>query len=281
MRILFFCLVFYVCSAFGQDKVYYLNGTSKECKVLEITPELIYIKTSESSEYLYRSQLLLIQFKNGSTEIINTPTQSVVYNPAATLKPSDNNSGSNPLLHKAGNLSINTLAPCNADIAVFYEHITKSKMFGLGIMGAYNFNIHATLPNQFIAALPHAKKNYDAGLTFNFYPGRFENRTTLYIGAMIKYTQFNFDMEKDSLGITSVSYDHKGSQLATLLTLGTHTYFNEHFFLKTMAGLGAFRLRDNYQTEFNLQSNRNSTGKMHHYTYLPKIYIGINLGFSF
>lgn len=281
MRILFLYLVLYACAALGQDKIYYLNGTSKECKVLEITPELIYIKSSDATETIYRSQVLLIQFKNGSTEIINTPTQSVVFNPLAPSKSSENTSTSNTLLHKTGNISINTLALCNADIAVFYEHITKSKLIGLGIMGAYNFNIHATLPNQFIAALPHAKKNYDAGLTFNLYPGRFENRTTLYVGAMIKYTQFNFDMEKDSLGTTIVSSSRSGSQLATLLTMGTHTFFNEHFFFKTLAGLGAFRLKDDYQTQFNLQANRNSSGKTHNYSYLPKIYIGINLGFSF
>ncbi len=265
----------------AQDKVYLLNGSSKECKVLEISPEEVIVSANGETETISSSELFLIRFKNGTVEIVNTPTLNVVYNPASHEKSNQNNSEK---IFKQGNLSVNTLALCNADIAAFYEYIPRSKLIGIGLMGAYNFNLNATAQNLFIATLVNAKKNYDVGATFNFYPGRFENRTTFYTGLMFKYTSFNFEATNDTTGGGGkiiIYTPSKGSQFATLLTLGTHTFFGNHFFIKTIGGLGAFRVKGDYATEYNKILNQNPTGKKVHANYLPKVYFGINVGFNF
>jgi hypothetical protein len=168
--LLAYLLILAFCGIKAQDKVYFLNGSSKECRVLEIGPEQILVKTAEETEVLYPAEILLIKFKNGSTEIINTPTASVIYNPAMKNNGKPNTTEK---LHKPIYLSLNTLALCNADISAFYEYVPANKKIGIGIMGAYNFNLNATAQNLFIAILPNAKKNYDLGLTLNFYPGQF------------------------------------------------------------------------------------------------------------
>lgn len=261
----------------AQDKIYFLNGSSREAKVLEISPESILIEGEEEPVTLKRENLLLILFKNGTVELINSPSQDLIYNPNAPVK----FSGTHPDgIFKPNHFSVNTLALCNADVAAFYEYITRSKIIGFGVMGAYNFNLRATYQNPYIARLKNAKKNYDVGATINIYPWAFKKRTTFYFGMMLKYTNFSFDAIKpDPInGANAVVYfPTTGSQLATLFTNGTHTSFGQGFFIKTMLGLGAFKLKGEYKEQINNERNSSGYKKIN---YLPKIYFGVNLGFN-
>lgn len=278
-KTLLYLLIFAFCVVKSQDKVYFLNGTSKECQVLEIAPEQVIVKTEGETETFIRDQILLIKFKNGSTEIINTPTATIVYNPARKKTISESN---NEKLHKPVYLSVNTLALCNADVSAFYEYVPASRKIGIGLMGAYNFNLNATAQNLFIAILPNAKKNYDLGLTLNLYPGRFEKRTTLYIGTMFKYTSFSFNKETSGANSTLVTISAaQGSQLATLFTAGSHTSFGDRFFIRTICGIGAFKLKGDYKEQYNREINKNTNRKPENFSYLPKIYLGLNAGFNF
>jgi len=191
---------------------------------------------------------------------------------------------------KVNYVSLNSLALYNADVSVFYEHITKNKLFGVGVMGAYNFNLNTTLPNLFLYALQNSKKNYDIGATFNFYPGELNEGTSIYIGAMIKYTNFSFDkIISDSVtnsNVTSVSIRYSkttGGQFAPFITGGTHTFLNDHFYLRTLIGIGVFKLNGDFKKEFNSRINKNSKSNTppSNYNFLPKMYLGINLGFNF
>jgi len=276
-KILLFLFTISLISIFAQDKIYFLNGTSRECKVLEISSENIIVAASNGNEDILRSEILLIEFKNGLVEIVNSPEKEIVYNPN-----SKNQTSAKQELIRNHYASVNTLALCNADISGFYEYVPQSKKIGLGVMGAYNFNAYAGAQNLFIAPLSNAKKNYDLGLTCNWYPTQFTGKTNFYIGMMIKYTSFNFDrVIKDSTSGNSSTITYiptTGKQMATLVTIGTHTFFNEQFFLRTLAGLGAFRLRGDYKEGLNEQLNDNSNDR---FNYLPKIYLGINIGFNF
>lgn len=267
--IIFFLLI---SEAFSQDKVYFLNGTSQTCKVLEISDEEILISSDKGQEKIERKKLLLIHYKNGMTETINTPTQSVIFNPAP-----DKRAQNERVLTRPHYISLNTAALCNADVSVFYEYLTQSKKAGFGIMGAYNFNMKASFQNFFIVSLPNSKKNYDLGVTASFYPGGFARRTAFYCGVMMKYTHISFDSQiiVNTPNGNTVEYRQvQASQLATLLTLGTHTNFKNNFFMRTLFGIGGFNLKGDYKREFNNSFFGNN------YTFLPKAYFGFNLGFN-
>jgi hypothetical protein len=114
------------------------------------------------------------------------------------------------------------------------------------------------------------------------------------MGLMMKYTSFNFSGVKDDsvkvgnlISSTTTYTPGKGGQLATILTIGSHTDISNNFFIKTIFGIGAFKLRGDYKTQYNLeinkankQSNNGANTQPLNYNYLPKIYFGINIGFK-
>jgi len=281
---IFLALVFYSVSA--QDKLYYLNGTTKTCVVESITDSYLFIKIGEVEQTVSKYDLLLVEFKNGTVEVINLPKENVIVNPVFVANP---DAIPNEGAFKQNYTSLNTLALCNADISAFYEYVPKNKPFGFGVMGAYNFNLHTGFQNNFLSRLSNAKKNYDMGVTLNVYPFEYSDDLQIYFGMMIKYTDFNFDKIKiDSVSTPggtqqTVTYSPAhGYQLATIFTAGTHTYLNDQFYIRTIGGLGAFRLNGDYKQQFNLEVNKRNTGGQNaNYNYLPKIYLGINIGFNF
>jgi hypothetical protein len=296
--VLFYGLLFISVIARAQDKIYFLDGSSKTGKVLEISSEQITMQTSQEPEVFLKSSVLLIEFKNGGIEPINTPTRTVIYN-AATIMPSVERT---PRARQEIDLfnynlgSLNTLALCNADVSGFYERLLPGKQFGVGLMAAYNFNVYATASNLFIAVLNNAKKKYDLGAYINFYPTAFEKRTTFYYGLLFKYMNFTFTKVTEEpvpagsgLSPTLKYEPAEGSQLATIFTCGTHSIIKNKFFIKTIFGLGGFNLRGEYRQQYNYylnnlskQQNNNSTNTTaYNRRFLLKFYFGVNMGFSF
>lgn len=254
--------------------------------MLEINQQQIVYEKSGVNETVDRFNVLLIEFKNGLIEVITPSGENAVYDP----KKGSSGKPTHASVHKGSYASLNTLALTNADISAFYEYIPRSKKIGFGIMGAYNFNLSAVLPNLYIAVLSNSKKNYDLGVTFNYYPTKLANHTNLYFGAMIKYTNFSFTKEtRDSVysqGTLIVSLNYKatrGSQLATMITCGTHTNINDLFYVKTILGLGAFGLKGDYKYQINYELNKNNNSGTPSYNrnFLPKAYLGLNIGVNF
>lgn len=275
----------------AQDRIYLMDGTCKVAKVLEIAPDQItVVELSESgapfvdaNETIFKNQIVLIEFKNGAIEFFNVPQQSLVVHPNGRVnKPAARNADGFSFQNFA---SLNTLALCNSDISGFFEHLSANKRAGFGLMAAYNFNRYVTVQNAFIAILNNAKKNYDIGAFVNLYPSQFKKRNTFYCGILFKYTSFNFTslIEENIGNSVHIKYiPSKGSQLATLFTIGGHTQLSKTVFLKTIAGLGGFNLRGAYKQQFNYQMNANNTSTTPYNTrFLPKIYLGANLGFNF
>ncbi len=272
-----------------QDKIFFLNGATKTGKVTEITPYHITLKNDSGSVEFERSTVLLIEFKNGKFDKINDPEKDVTTK--ADKKENFHFKQTSKDLYSYNRVSINSLALCNADIAAFYERILPDKKIGIGVMGAYNFNVYASAITPFIAVLANAKKNYDLGGFINLYPARVEKRTFMHLGIMVKYTSFNFtSVRSDSVQVGTVyavtnSYKaSKGSQLATIVTIGSHTDISKNFFIKTIFGFGGFKLKGDYKEQFNIELNKgntnNSSTQVLQLKSLPKLYLGINLGFK-
>jgi hypothetical protein len=269
-----------------------LDGDLRIAKVLEISPESITIVPLcesgapfvDANETILKNQVLLIEFKNGAVEFFNPPTKNLVVNANGQVRKQLQGRAEEISLNNFA--SLNTLALCNSDISGFFEHLVTSKKAGFGMMAAYNFNQYAGIQNAFISILNNAKKNYDVGVFANLYPSHFKNRTTFYFGIFFKYTSFNFtSVVEEKIGTaTNIKYvPAKGSQLATIFTIGTQTYLSKTVFLKTIVGLGAFNLRGDYKQQFNYAANLNNkpNAQTTTTTTLPKLYFGLNLGFNF
>lgn len=283
MRFLYLLLVLSLFVK-AQDKLYLLDGSKKLVKVLEIgIDDVTYAELSESGapfandrSVIAKSEILLIEFKNGSVEIFNRPEKNSV----STSQGLVTNSVKKPenQIINSNLVYLNTLALCNADIALFYEYLFPQKKLGLGVMAAYNFNQYATFSNFNIAVLNNGKKNYDVGAFFNFYPSAFKKKISLSYGLMVKYTSLSFS--KNTGTPTNIVYaPASGGQLATMLTFGTQRLLTKNMFLKTQIGIGGFFLKGDYKEEYNEVLNDPTATTVTTYNFLLKMYVGLNLGF--
>jgi len=279
--------------ALSQDKIYFLNGLSKQVTVLEINPNEVKFETDSTTETILKEEVLLIEYKNGSIEVLNKPKESKIVNTNSLQK--NNTYLQNKPIFNNNLVSINTLALCNADVAVFYERILQNKRIGLGVMGAFNFNLNSTMPNIFITLLNNAKKNYDLGIYFNYYPKAFSKKTFISYGILFKQTNFSYNsILTDSTliaGQIAVTISYKpsiGNQFATIFNIGSYTQLPSNFFIKTLFGIGGFYLTGNYKTQLNYELNKNNISNSNsappepfNVRFLPKLYLGLNIGFAF
>jgi hypothetical protein len=141
---------------------------------------------------------------------------------------------------------------------------------------------------MFIAVLNNARKINDLGAFINYYPLT-NRRTQLHLGVMLKYMAFKYSsLHEDTLvsgGTKSLHASYKpaeGYQLATLISLGTHTTMDNNFFIRTIFALGAFPLSGQYKQQFNLMfAKLANEGTPLNLGSLPKAYCGINIGLRF
>ncbi len=291
LLLLFLTVVFKISS---QDKLYLLSGECKNVRVTEIGIDEVKFETDSSNEIVLKETILLIEYKNGTLDVFNRAPESKIINLNSVNKKQINNQ--NKALFNYNLVSFNSLALCNADASVFFERILQNKKIGMGVMAAYNFNVEAISPNINIVILNGAKKNYDLGLFCNVYKKRFIKKTSLSYGIMFKQTNFSFNsVAEDSIKTTTstgvnITYTKsKGNQFATLFNFGTHTMVLPNFFIKTYFGVGGFNLRGNYKQQYNYEinkasnsnTNQNGTPAQLNVTFLPKLYVGINLGYAF
>jgi hypothetical protein len=284
-------MFFTSCLAWAQDNIYFTDGSSKTCKVLEISDYEILAEVQGETLSFVKTNVLLIEFKNGTVDVYNIPQDNLIYNPIIEQKTKKKPEQKEFL--KSNFASLNTLALCNADLSVFFEHLLPGRSVGLGVMGAYNFNPRVSVSNLFIAPLENAKKKYDLGLFANIYTGGFETKTTsVYFGILIKYMNFSYTKVTEvrttigsSTSLSLKRSNESANQLATIFTFGTHSNLTKNFFIKTIFGIGGFNLRGDYRQQYNYYlnggSNRSNNQNYYNRKFLLKLYIGVNTGFTF
>lgn len=273
----------------AQDKVYFLDGSKLTCTVVNIMSEHIELVNGQgNTSIVSKFDLLLIEYHNGKFEIFNRATKDLETNESEEENDKKKVETSQ---FKQNYLSINTLALTNADISAFYEYVSPNKKGGFGVMGAYNFNTRTTFQNVFFINLPNSRKLYDVGVFCKAYLNSSSEKNIKFsLGLFFKYTNFTFDIVKiDSVsgpaGSTQIlTYSHSGGmQLASMGTLDCRVNLNDSFFITGLVGLGGFNLRGVYKQEFNKEINKNLKPgeQVVNYSFLPKIYFGLNAGFNF
>ena len=282
MKLKLIIIYFFISYFFkAQDKIYFLDGAIEHGKTIEVSSEFILVSNNNLIDTFLFSKILLIEYQNGRIEIINKPKENSIQYLNSSKKKQERSTD----FYKFNQLSLNTMALCNSDIAFFYEHIFKRKLIGAGLMGAYNFNTRASFLNLYIATLDNSKKNYDLGAFVNFYLNRLNKKNQFYLGALVKYCQFSYTkiIEDNSNGASSIKYINADDyQLATIFTAGSHLNITESFFIKSYFGFGGFNLRGDYREQYNYQlgANRGSKKPNQNVGFLPKLYLGINVGFK-
>lgn len=277
--ILFFLTV--SAFAYAQDVIYKNDGTKLPGVIItEINPTQIKYKKQDNPSgpnYVISKQLvLLIEYKNGSTEIINKTPEAVSPAKAEEVKPSKkekekNQSSESALYLNKNTLMINGAALINADATFIYDRELIDGHLSVSGLAGYNFNNKVTWPNFILQNIDEtAKKNYDLGFGFNFYPLT-NQKVQYFIGMLFKYMNYSYNKEtKVYQIINGIEYESieikrtNSYQFSTMVVNGFQVRLSPTFNYKGFIGIGGG----------NSYGNNSSVG-------LPKIYIGTCFGYRF
>ena len=277
MRIfLFFILTSFCCytNIFAQDVLYTITGNKIKVKVIEINANEIKYKDFNNIEgptyLIYNTDVVLIQFANGSSQIINA--NAPVLKPAKTetvsVKKVQQKQNPNLYYMNPNLLSINALALANGDVTLMYDRDFFNSRLSLSVLGGYNFNTRMGILNALISdSREHAKKNYDAGLGINFMPNN-TKRGQYFVGLLGKYMSYTYDNPINTTNNQLLFTKATGYQMAIMVTNGWFVRVSPNFNFKIFGSIGVPINSPELKTN-------NST------IFLPKVYLGYCFGYRF
>lgn len=268
----------------AQDILYLINGSKISVKVKEInTTDLKYKDFSniEGPTYVIsKSDLVLIQYSNGSTEVLNKnpmplePKKQTSVSTETKKVSAKKNTAPNLYYMNSNLLSINALALANGDATLIYDREFFNSKMSISFLGGYNFNSRMGGLNGFIAdTKDNAKKNYDAGLGINYMP-RNTKRVQYFVGFLGKYMSYNYKNVIDTSNHQKKYADASGYQLALMLTNGWVYRISPFFNFKIFGSIG---VPINSTTLETVSTN----GTKINYSNFPKVYLGYCFGYRF
>ena len=268
----------------AQDAVYLTDGSMVLGKVQEVGIDEVIIRENDQTRILAKQKVLLIHYKNGTSEAFTLPEKDVVLLKGGTSPAVSGSPETNENL-----LSFNMLGLVNADLMFFYERLLFTKKIGLGAFAGYNFNPRVNYAlNTYMAPLTNPKKHGDLGVFINVYRKRPGEGRTGFFGLSLKYTPLSFtsvlenSVTTGTLVTTNVVFTpSEGKQLSLLFHFGKHRQITEKFFVRTMIGLGFFKLTGEYKSQYNYSYNKVSQLPPVEFSVLPKIFVALNAGYSF
>ena len=281
-----FILIFLVLGflSYSQDILYLSNGDKLSAKITEINPTDVKYKDFTNlggpTYVISNSELVLIQYSNGTTQVINSnprPIEPKKESPLTTsTKVIETKKTTLPNLYYMNSnlLSINALALTNGDVTLIYDRELFNCKMSVSFLGGYNFNSRMGVLNSFISdTKDNAKKNYDVGLGINYMPKN-TKRVQYFIGVLGKYMSYNYKNVIDTTNNQKKYADASAYQLAIMLTNGWVYRISPFFNFKIFGSIGVPINSTNLQTT-------NSLGNIRDYTHSPKIYLGYCFGYRF
>lgn len=265
--------------SFSQDVLYTLTGSKLKAKVLEInTTDIKYkdfLNIDGPTYVISKTDIVLIKYENGSTDIINSDPPSLLPTAPLVAKTETVVPGARPrpvekkpmnLYYLNSNmLSINALALANGDITLMYDREFYNSRLSVSVLGGYNINSRMGALNALIVdSRDNAKKNYDAGLGINFMP-RNTKRVQYFAGLLGKYMSYNYKNVVDTTNNQLKYEGASGSQMAIMFTNGWIYRISPSFNFKIFGSIGA---------AINTPALREIGG-------LPKVYLGYCFGYRF
>lgn len=279
MRLLLFILFtafLFAKSASSQDILYTSAGNKLLAKVVEINVKDIKYKDFNNLEgptyVISKTDIVLIQYSNGVTEVINDNPQSIAPKPAEqAVNPIDKiktveKKEFNLYYLNNNMLSINALALANGDVTLMYDRDFFNSRMSLTFLGGYNFNSRMGGLNFFIAdSKDNAKKKYDAGFGINFMP-RNTKRVQYFVGLLGKYMAYDYRNVIDTSN-NQIKYQQASAyQLAIMISNGWIFRVSPNFNFKLFGCIGA---------------PINSVELNNGYNGVPKVYLGYCFGYRF
>lgn len=281
--VLFFLFLFPCIRA--QDIIYLNTGDKFQVIVKELnTGEIKYKNFTNPDGPTYviaKKDVLLIEYQNGTLEIINqnpkavSPVKDLPVVPKKEVNPTD------MYYYAAKNcVYLNGLALVNSDIALMYDREFANSRLSLVLLGAYNFNVHTNFTNRYIQALGISKKNYDLGAGLNYYT-QAKRRSQYFVGLMFKVMHYEYVRETISAdSVAGVSFNITKTenvnnyQFSALLVNGLQFRITPFFTYRAFIGLGF----TNKDSDISKAVEEDYNQKARSYA---KAYLGMCIGYRF
>lgn len=281
-----FCFVFLFQLIRSQDIVYLNNGDKVEAIVKELNNTSVKYKNFTNPDgptyVINKNEILMIEYKNGTLDILNKNPGSVSPAKTETVAPkTPAKKGPYDLYYSNKNcLYFNGIALANSDLAFFYDREIAKSRLSVVLMGAYNFNVHTNYTNAYIQALGVSKKNYDLGAGINYYT-QTRKKTQYFVGLLFKYMDFNYVRETTTEeiinGVSHLSVTTQNVhnyQIASMVVNGLQFRMNPFFTYRIFIGIG-FTNKDTDITKAVKENVKIEAQS------LNKAYLGMCVGYRF
>lgn len=253
-RQVFIVFIFYIAN-FGkaQDLIYFKTGEKQVGKIQEINSDFILFEdTFNNLNEIPKADLLVIQFKNNTTEVLNLPEKSeIIYQGKRREDLSLNNS-----------ISTNLAAFALGDLNLSFERRNIYKDVDAGIFCAYNINNRITFFNTRFTNLSSSKRNVEFGayVNFKFQSDRPEKNRTPFVGLTYKRTLFNYSPITTSGTSSILQYTNKSTYSNVyIISYGLCSKTFNQFFISGSFGFGIATFTDEFLEDTNARSKRNNT----------------------
>lgn len=248
-------LLFFFCSTlFGhaQDLIYFKSGEKQVGKIQEINSEFILFEDTFNTIYeIPKADLLLIQFKNNTTEIFNAPEKSdQLYHGKKTKDLNFNNC-----------VSTNFAAFTLGDLNLTFERRNISKDVDAGVFCAYNINNRTTIFNTRFTNLSSSKRHLEFGayVNFKFQPDHPEKNRIPFVGLMYKRTLFNYSPITSTGSSSIIKFTNKTTYSNVyILSYGLSSKTFHQFFISGSFGMGIATFTDEFLSDTNSENKRNN-----------------------
>ena len=279
----FFTTLLFVFSAHSQDFLYTTGGNKIKVKVLEINTKDVKYKDYSNFDgptyVISKTDVVLIQYSNGASEVINDNPLTIAPKPAEKtevknteyVKPTDTKKPNpkkefNVYYLNNNAISLNALALANGDLTVMYDRDLLKSRLAITFLGGYNFNPRMGGLNVLIAdSKDNAKKKYDLGAGINFMP-RNTKRVQYFVGLLGKYMTYDYNEVVDTVNNQKNYQKASAYQLAIMASNGWVFRVSPNFSFKVFGAIGA---------------PVNSVELKKEYRGVPKVYLGYCFGYRF
>ncbi len=180
MRKLLFIFFLWSCFIHAQDKLFFIDGSTKKGIIVSNVKDFVYFKTSDTSkvEKISKSKLLLMEDYKGTRYLFSkqdTPKETTTLRPEKTEVPRNS-------------LSIQPLAIFFGRLNFSYERMSKDQRVGFVIPLILTFDPSYGNPFNVVDSSRTRVKgiNYITGLDVNFYSGKGEV-AKFFVGPRIRY----------------------------------------------------------------------------------------------
>ena len=205
MKIIIILFAFFVSvKGFSQDQLFKKDNSKLEVKIFEITPTEIVYKLFSYPDgptiTILKSEVVLIIYKNGVHEVINSSPQTPIVKVAPSNK-DENDLNLEAKLSAKNSITFNLLEPLNGCIGLTYtrelanHYLNVCLPINIGFTAPFmNQNFYEASHNNSdignIANFKYSRKIVDIGLGINFQTSG-QRAATYFVGPLVNYSKYN------------------------------------------------------------------------------------------